>query len=123
MTKTEREQEKARQIAAMKKLELSDEEIADILKSDEEIENGAKLFELPDDSKEAVSKLTANRAGKHYESKKKEKKPPNEEKIQIIKSIIEAVKGENVEIENPERIFSFVKNGIKYKVTLSCPRN
>ena len=109
----------------MKKLDLTDQEISDILKSDEAIDNGARLFELDEDSKKAVRLVSMSGHDNDYPDKRKgrDKKPPNNEKIEMIKAMAKAVKAEEVQIEHPERIFTFVKNGVKYKVVLSCPRS
>lgn len=123
LTKHEKELERARQVEALRKLDLSNEEIADVLKADERIDEGEALFEFEGEQKKAVSDLQRSQENKKYTRTKETKKAPNEEKMKIIKAMLEAVNVESATIEHPERIFSFVKNGVKYKVTLSCPRS
>lgn len=123
------------QVERMKAQGYTEEEIADMLKCDKEIDRGADPFPL-DPELEAGAKK-ARRADRTDTPKKavRERKP-NEDKsriIAIMKNALENVwHSENggmvntyrdFEIVNPEREFLFTHNGIKYKVTLSCPRN
>lgn len=118
------------QLEALRKLGLSEEEIADVLATDKRIDQGEKLFTL-DPTLEAGAKK-ARRADRTDTPKPRERKP-NEDKRFLIDALVWAVTtdieqaGDNVlatdvEIINPEREFLFTYNGTKYKVTLSAPR-
>ena len=123
MTKAEKE----KQIQALKNLGLTDEEITEVLANDEKIDKGEKLFELPEELEEGAKK--ARNAGncKGYT------KPTNrEKKVDVIKRFLIQSMGEiaenladngTIEIENPERGFTFVYKDKKYKIVLSCPRS
>jgi len=105
----------------MKALGMSEEEIADILRTDKEIDRGAKLFEL-DPELEAGAKK-ARRAERKPTAVKRERKEDTDKRqlIILLASALGNVRSED--IINPEREFLFTWNGKKYKVTLSCPRS
>lgn len=105
----------------MKALGMSEEEIADILQTDKEIDRGAKLFEL-DPELEAGAKK-ARRAERKPTEVKRERKEDTDKRqlITLLTSALGNVRPED--IINPEREFLFTWNGKKYKVTLSCPRS
>ena len=118
------------QVERMRKQGYTEEEIADMLKCDKEIDRGANLFPL-DPSLEPGAKK-ARRADRTDTPKKavRERKP-NEDKQFLIRLLTSAIHdsddpgfGEELHLEttNAEREFLFTYNGIKYKVTLSCPR-
>lgn len=121
MTKSE----KGKQIQALKKLGLTDEEVTKVLADDEKIDKGEKLFELPEELEKGAKKARNVGNCKGYT------KPTNrEKKVDINKRfLIETLElalspfAENVEIVNPEREMTFTHNGKKYKVVLSCPRS
>jgi len=123
------------QVQAMRKMGCTDEEIADMLKCDKEIDRGADLFPLAEELQAGAKK--ARRADRTDTPKKavRERKS-NEDKsriIAIMKHALENVwQSENggmvntyrdFEVVNPEREFLFTYNGTKYKVVLSCPRS
>lgn len=113
----------------MKALGMSEEEIADVLRTDKEIDRGAKLFEL-DPELEAGAKK-ARRAERKPTEIKRERTPDNDKRflLSVLHNAITAHDdpgfGEiaQSEILNPEREFIFIYNEKKYKVTLSCPRS
>ena len=108
----------------MKALGMSDEEIADVLRTDKEIDRGAKLFEL-DPELEAGAKK-ARRAERKTTAPVKREKKVNPDKREIIQVLDDALCNlvDNVEeITNPEREIIFWYNDVKYKLTLSCPRS
>lgn len=118
------------QIEALRKLGLSEDEIADVIATDKEIDRGAKLFELAPELQAGAKK--ARQADRTDTPKPRERKP-NEDRRFLIDALVWAMTtdieqaGDNVlatdvEIVNPEREFLFTYNGIKYKVTLSAPR-
>ena len=120
MTKTEKE----KQIQALKNLGLTDKEVAEVLADDKKIDKGAKLFELPDELKEATKKArNAGNCKGYTKPANREKKVDNDKRF-----LIETLKlallpfAENVEIANPEREMTFTHNSKKYKIVLSCPR-
>ena len=112
-----------KQIEAMKKIGMTDAEIAEVLAADKAIDQGEKLFELSADQEKASKQARqVSRAPTVYKFQKKEKKVDNE-KRQIIQQLVSAVapNGE-AEIINPEREFLFTVGEKKYKVVLSVPR-
>lgn len=118
--------EKRKQIEALKNLGLTDEEIEDVLKADDEIDHGKKLFELPDELKEGAKKARMAGNCKGYTKPEKKEKPIDESKRAIISILAETVENitdtGTVEVINPEREILFTANGKKYKIVLSCPR-
>ena len=111
------------QILAMQKVGMTEEEIADVLKCDKEIDRGAKLFELEKDLQAGAKK--ARRADRTDTPKPRERKP-NEDKRILLEQLVNAIGSSPIhaqcEITNQEREFLFTYNGIKYKVVLSAPR-
>ena len=108
------------QIQAMQKF-MTEEEIADVLKCDKEIDRGAKLFELDLELQAGAKK--ARRADRTDTPKPANKERKEDvEKRKLILLMASAVGGD-VSIVNPEREFIFTQDGRKYKVVLSCPRS
>jgi hypothetical protein len=118
--------EKRKQIEALKNLGLTDEEIEDVLKADDEIDHGKKLFELPKELEEGAKKARMAGNCKGYTKPEKKEKPIDESKRAIISMLAETVENitdtGTVEVINPEREITFTANGKKYKIVLSCPR-
>ena len=121
------------QIQAMRKVGMTEEEIADVLKCDKAIDRGEKLFSLAPELEVGAKK--ARRADRTDTPKPvvRERKEDNDKRF-LIDALVWAVTtntenaGDNVlatdvEILNSEREFLFTYNGRKFKVTLSCPRN
>lgn len=105
----------------MKALGMSEEEIADVLQTDKEIDRGAKLFEL-DPELEAGAKKARRAERKPTEAKRERKEDADKRRlILLLSSALGCVRPED--ITNPEREFLFTWNEKKYKVTLSCPRS
>lgn len=116
----------SKQIEAMRKMGMSEEEIADILESDKRIDRGEKLFELdPELEKGAKKARQADRKPTTYNFQKRERKTDTG-KRDLISALVGAVApladGE-VEVTNIEREFVFTVDGRKYKVVLSAPRS
>lgn len=124
-----------KQIQALRNIGLTEEEIADVLRTDQEIDRGADPFPLAKELQAGAKK--ARRADRTETPKKavRERKP-NEDKHRLVEFLKNALENEinlsltetdyigtTVEIINPEREFLFTYNGTKYKVVLSCPRN
>ena len=113
------------QIESMRKLGMTDEEIADVLEADKRIDKGEKLFELdPELEKGAKKARQADRKPTAYNFQKRERKADND-KREIIQCIDDALccLVDNVEVLNPEREILFIYNEKKYKVVLSAPRS
>lgn len=116
----------SKQIEAMRKMGMSEEEIADVLESDKRIDRGEKLFELdPELEKGAKKARQADRKPTAYNFQKRERKADTG-KRDLISALVGAVApladGE-VEVTNIEREFVFTVDGRKYKVVLSAPRS
>lgn len=118
------------QAEALRKIGCTEEEIADVLKCDKEIDRGANLFPLDPELEKGAKK--ARQADRTDTPKPRERKP-NDDRRFLIDALVWAMTtdieqaGDNVlatdvEIVNPEREFLFTYNGIKYKVVLSAPR-
>lgn len=105
-------------------LGISISELEEMKQADKAIDRDEKLFELADDLKAGAKK--ARRAERKTETNSRAKKPKvaNNQKLEIIQNLVKAIEplAENVNVENPERIFTFTVNGTKYKITMSCPR-
>ena len=111
------------QIEAMRKLGFSDEEIADVIKSDEDIDKGKRVYFDFDKEKEKEAKKFAN-AGAHkaptvYQldnAEGKRSKKENPTKASIIQHLFKClVEYENVTITNAERqiVFSIGENNFE----------
>lgn len=113
------------QIESMRKLGMTDAEIADVLEADKRIDKGEKLFELdPELEKGAKKARQADRKPTAYNFQKRERKADND-KREIIQCLDDALccLVDNVEVINPEREILFIYNDKKYKVVLSAPRS
>jgi hypothetical protein len=114
------------QVLALQKLGCTEEEIADVLKCDKEIDQGAKLFELDKELEPGAKK--ARRADRTDTPKKavRERKEDVDKAI-LLEQLSNAIEGSPIhakcEIVNPEREFLFTYNGRKFKVVLSAPRS
>ena len=109
------------QVERMRAQGYTEEEIADMLKCDKEIDRGADPFPL-DPELEAGAKK-ARRADRTDTPKKANRERKDDtEKRKLILLMASAVGG-NVHIVNPEREFEFTQAGRKFKVVLSCPRS
>lgn len=116
----------SKQVEAMRKMGMSEEEIADVLESDKRIDKGEKLFELdPELEKGAKKARQADRKPTVYNFQKRERKANNDKRT-IINALDEAlcrIADQQTEITNAEREIIFHFNGVKYKVVLSAPRS
>ena len=111
------------QVKALKKLGLSDDEIADVMESDKKIDKGEKLFELPPDLEKGAKKARSAGNCKGYTKANREKKA-DPDKGKLIADLLDGIPyAENVKIVNREREFTFTFRDKKYKVVLSCPRS
>lgn len=107
----------------MKSLNLTREEAIQVIEDDKAIDRGAKMFEL-DPELEAGAKKARQAERKTTTVKREKKAKP--EKAEICSAMMDGLRELGVEdftINNPEREFVFIHNGVKYKVTLACPRS
>lgn len=115
-----------KQEQALKNLGLTDEEIAEVLKADKEIDKGKKLFELPKELEQGAKKARMSGNCNGYTKTAKEKKV-DEDKKHLINLLFDGIndntKADKFQIINAEREFTFEYKGKKYKVVLSCPRS
>ena len=115
----------SKQVEAMRKLGMSEEEIADVLESDKRIDRGEKLFELdPELEKGAKKARQADRKPTAYNFQKRERKADND-KAELVNALFTAILPmcESYEVQNAEREFTFTYHGRKFKVVLSAPRS
>ena len=107
----------------MRRLGCTEQEAKQIIEDDKRIDKGEKLFELSTDQKQASKKARAvGRVPGVYKFSRKERKPDHC-KRNLIAKFAEVVEGLDLEIINPEREFTFVYAGKKYKIVLSAPRS
>ena len=108
---------------AMRQLGMSTQEIEDVMECDRQIDQGAKLFELTDEQKQVVKKMSGTGTKTVYQFQKRERKADND-KREIIQTLDDALCDlvDNVEVVNPEREILFTYNDKKYKIVLSAPR-
>lgn len=120
-----------KQIEAMRKLGFSEDEIADVLKSDDAIDHGEKVdFDLsPEKEKEAKKYIKAGtrKAPVNYQldntgGKRNRKENPTKQGIiaELSKFLTETSENacENVVIVNKERQITFTISGTNYELTL-----
>ena len=117
------EEKKISQLMSL--LRSSREEAIQVNEDDKRIDRGEKLFELTPDQKQAAKQARqAPRAPTVYKFTQREKKA-KPEKAQICSAMIEGLQSlgiADLDVTNEEREFLFTLNGVKYKVTLACPR-
>lgn len=116
------------QTANMRKLGWSEEEIADVLKADAEIDHGGKLFEL-DEEHEKVSKV-ARSAGtrkaptvyKLDNTDGKRSRKPNALKGEIMQKLYDFLANDSdfadLTMPNAERMLAFSVNELNFELTL-----
>lgn len=118
----------------MKTLRISREEAIEVIKDDEAIDKGEKLFELNAEQKKAAKQATITTGDKRkraYTFTKRERKP-DEVKREIIETIAHnldrACCGENldhpqnIQIVKPEKEITFELFGDEYSITLTKHR-
>ena len=112
------------QIEAMKRLGMSEAEIADVLECDKRIDKGEKLFELTAEQKQAEKKAKSTGTRTVYNFQKRERKADND-KAELLNVLFTAILPvcDTYEITNGEREFCFTYHGRKFKVVLSAPRS
>lgn len=112
-----------RRMRAMRQLGMSTQEIEGVMECDRQIDQGAKLFELSDEQKQVVKKMSGTGTKTVYQFQKRERKADND-KREIIQTLDDALCDlvDDVEVVNPEREILFTYNEKKYKIVLSAPR-
>ena len=119
------------QVENLRKLGLTDTEIADVLATDKEIDQGVKHFELAEELKPGAKK--ARRADRTDNPKKANRERKEDvDKQFLLRVLLKALENHDdegfgtefqSEVINHEREFLFTYNGRKFKVVLSCPRS
>ncbi len=109
----------------METLDLTEQQALELIESDKEIDKGAKLFELSPEQEKA-SKTARATTSMTPKAKPTKTKVENADKKHLMK-LIETAIGYNPKVTeytvvNAEREVTFEYNGVKYKITLSCPR-
>ena len=113
----------------MAKLNISQAEAIELLEEDKRIDRGEKLYELPEELKAGAKK--ARQADRKPTERKPREKKQDADKAFLLRVMLKALENHDAkgfgtefqsEVINPEREFSFMYNGRKYKVVLSCPR-
>lgn len=112
----------------IEKLGVSYEEAMEIIASDKAIEKGADPFPLNNEQVKASKKARQTSTGVYTFTKRTRK--PNQNKRWIIKKLNESItewfKTENYlslpVVTNEEREIEFTFEGVKYRLTLSQPR-
>jgi hypothetical protein len=107
-------------------LDITPDEVIEMLNDDERIDKGEKLFELtPEQEKASKKARQADRKPTVYKfDTSKRKRPANESKrllIDTLKQALESI-GASVEVTNIEREMVLMFEDTKYKVVLSAPR-
>lgn len=113
----------------MRKLDLTRDEVLEMLAEDEAVEKGADLHPLTPEQEKASKAARIVSTGPRTAPVKRERKP-NEDKRFIIDKIVECIlydvdkcKGTMiVDIENPERQIEFTYHNVRYRIVLSAPR-
>lgn len=116
--------EMEKQIEALKKLGLSENEIAEVLADDKKIDQGERLFELPDELKQGAKKARQADRKATATATKREKKVDDDKQfiISLLAETLNPHSDSGIEIVNNEREFTFSYNGTKYRITLAKPR-
>lgn len=119
----------SKQIENMRKLGMTEEEIAEILEEDKAIDRSGvsdKVFDWemnPEDHKKAMK--LANSDEKKSSDKKKRERKEDPVKRGIIQALFDCLDEnyQQAKIDNPERVITFWANGNPYQITLSFMRN
>jgi hypothetical protein len=101
----------------------TEEEIADMLKCDKEIDRGADLFPLAKELEPGAKKARrADRTDTPKTTKRERKEDTDKQTLlNALSGALETL-CDDLEIVNPEREFLFTFGGRKFKVVLSAPR-
>lgn len=121
----------SKQIEAMRKLGMTEEEIAEILEEDKAIDRSGtadKIFDWemdPEEHKKAMKLANSDEKKKDPEKKVKRERKADPTKRGIIQALFDCldVNYQQAKIDNPERVITFWADGNPYQVTLSFMRN
>lgn len=106
----------------MKSLDISREEAIEIIRDDEAIDKGEKLFELSAEQKKAVKKATGTGTKKRTEVKRERKvDETKKELINAVRVLIEGLGGNTEPLAN-ETDLHFTFKGDSYSVKLTKHR-
>jgi hypothetical protein len=109
--------------ALMKSLDVSRDEAIQIIKDDEDIDDGKKLFELTPEQEKNSKKARQVSRGASKTPVKRERKADND-KRELINTLNNAILsvGTDIQVTNIEREIIFKYNNRKFKIVLSAPR-
>ena len=119
----------SKQIEAMRKLGMTEDEIKQVLADDKRIDKGEKLFELTAEQEKASKEARqADRKPTVYKldnTAGKRSKKEDADKATLMNALFTAILPmcDTYEVANSEREFSFTYHGRKFKVVLSAPRS
>ena len=117
----------SRQIENLRKLGLTDAEIADVLKTDQEIDRGANPFPLSAEQEKASKDARqADRKPTIYKldnTNGKRRKKADSVKAEIMRKLLDCFDEYNPQVINAEREFTFTYADRKFKIVLSAPRS
>lgn len=113
--------EKDKRIAACRRLGMDDEEIAEMLAEDEEIDkmNGKEIdSDLSKEQKEVINKLKRNGSKKYEKSEdaKRAEEAKRQEKRNVIEFLMNAT--ENAELVKDDKEFTFTFEGVRFRCTV-----
>ena len=108
----------------MTKLDCTEEEALEVLAMDDEIDHGADPFKLTAEQ-EKVSKAARSVDRKPGAQKAKRERKADQTKrnlIADIKTLLEGLGAEDMEVTNIERQLDFKVEGRRFRIVLSAPR-
>lgn len=109
----------------MKNLGITESEAIEVLKADQQIDKGEKLFELTaEQSKASKQARIVPRTPTAYNFTKRERKA-DDSKRELIDLLVESLtpRVNNLDVVNAERELTFIYNDRKFKIVLSAPRS
>lgn len=112
-------------------LDITPEEVLEMLADDERIDRGEKLFELTPEEQKASKKARQVARSVSTTTTKRERKADNDKGflVNLLNNALVNSDDERftetpqIEITNPERQIDFVFNGRKFRIVLSAPRS
>lgn len=106
-------------------LDITPDEVLEMLADDERIDKGEKLFELNAEQEKASKKArqVARSVGSTVAKRERKADTDKSTLLQTLADSLNALDTEDINIVNSEREFTFVFNGRKFKVVLSAPRS
>ena len=112
-------------------LDITPEEVLEMLADDERIDRGEKLFELTPEEQKASKKARQVARSVSTTATKRERKADNDKGflVNLLNNALVNSDDERftetpqIEITNAERQIDFVFNGRKFRIVLSAPRS